>query len=840
MAKRPVEDGEDEGATSKRSRNNSSLRPVSRAIAPSVSLPDQIDVDAAIQLRKTEILSLHRAINQGRKSTNTRAWQLLPRSLRRRAASHNLLRIPSRLREKARAELRASNTTAKSRSEMRRKAPERTLLGFVRRRNALTHRAARPDRRWLETHLWHAKRFRMSQDKKAQDGGAGTFGFSLAESPHQKSFRASDNQCLGKTKIHDASYTTIFHLSSTSSLKHPELATKRLQLLLHLAGAAHGWEDQWTLGTHICLTTLLQRPTGERASRAQCLYLAPLAPIRILWANRCKQQHSCYIFVHPAGEHEVQTLLSQALTAVNNETNHSSKHVTCLHQRWDVPVNIHIKKLSNAPAPTIAAGTTHTRRGKAHSINTVDSSSLEGFNIFEVQDTARSSLGNVLEPAEPSTRAEGASLRYYRHIIHERFSSYLEPVDTYRVMCFSVQDPRISFPPRAAAKESSEKYVPIKKLDELKREDVDTAKFFSYKKLPSFSKGELDRRRSKTPPGEKFLPTKADDRVPVIVIVNPHSASSLWDYTLLVPRGWGLPFWQSLMFGERRLAIGQQQLRQLHLSKGMLSFPHDWVSSRAYAKLEQRAAQERYHAWALRPPAKRVNYDRPDTYNAHPFGGMEVWYEAMNNAANAKLDSKLILMTPVLSTSWPRLLRALQKEPVCATRIRFVTLWQRRAFEAGVAIDPLPPVLSTLQQSFVPIQLVASSRGVFEIGATLHLPASLDDSRSWRLALKATKREKLQARSIIDTLECGPVTPHIGAVTTGNYSLTAGRGKAIGSISLSTWLELEKREEMLIAEAGPRQWGKCKQYERPLSHLLLVRNPHGGRVRIASASLLNT
>ncbi|WFD43273.1 ribonuclease P [Malassezia psittaci] len=780
MAKRPVEDGENEGAPSKRSRDTSSICPVRHAIAPSVSLPDQIDVDSAIQMRKTEILSLHRAISQARKSTNTRAWQLLPRSLRRRAASHNLLRLPSRLRGKARAELRASNTTPKSRSEMRRKAPERTLLGFVRRRHALAHRAARPDRRWLETHLWHAKRFRMSQDKKAQGGGPGTF-----------------------------------------------------------AGVAHGWEDHWTLGTHICPTTLLQRPTGERANRSQCLYLTPLAPIKILWVNRCKQQHSCYIFVHPAGAHEVQILLSQALTNVNKESHHSTKHATSLHQRWDVPVHITIKKLSNAPPPAIAAGTVHTRRGRAHDLNPIDSSDLEGFNIFEIRGTAKDSLGRVLVPTEPSTRAEGASLRYYRRLIHEDFSLYKELVDTYRVMCFTVQDPRITFPPHAGAEASSKKYIPLKEKDNLKREDVDTAKFFSYKKLPTFSKGDLDRRRSKTPPGEKFMPTKADDRIPVMVVATPICGSSLWDYTLLVPRGWGLPFWQSMMFAGMR-AVGQEQLRQRHLSKGILSFPHDWVSSRAYAKLEQRAAQERYRSWALRPPAKRVNYDQPETYNAHPFGGMEVWYEAMNNAAGAKLDPNHILMTPVSTTSWPRLLRALQQEPIHATRIRFVSLWQRRIFEDGVAKEPVPPVLSTLHQSFVPIQLVASSRGVFEIGATLHIPASLDDSRSWRLALNAPTREKRQARSTLDTLECSPVTPHIGAVTTGNYSLAAGRGKAIGSISLSAWLELEKREVALIAEAGPRQWGKCKQYERPLSHLLLVRNPHGGRVRVASASLLNT
>jgi hypothetical protein len=41
-----------------------------------------------------------------RTSSTQRAWQALPRHLRRRAASHDVRRVPLRLREKARAEVR--------------------------------------------------------------------------------------------------------------------------------------------------------------------------------------------------------------------------------------------------------------------------------------------------------------------------------------------------------------------------------------------------------------------------------------------------------------------------------------------------------------------------------------------------------------------------------------------------------------------------------------------------------------------------------------------------------------------------------------------------------------
>ena len=46
------------------------------------------------------------AIESAQGNSTQRAWQTLPRSLRRRAASHDVRRVPVRLREKAKAEVR--------------------------------------------------------------------------------------------------------------------------------------------------------------------------------------------------------------------------------------------------------------------------------------------------------------------------------------------------------------------------------------------------------------------------------------------------------------------------------------------------------------------------------------------------------------------------------------------------------------------------------------------------------------------------------------------------------------------------------------------------------------
>jgi len=59
------------------------------------------------QLGKNNLMSrgkLTLTLHYVRESSTHRAWQTLPRHLRRRAASHNVRRVPLRVREKARAE----------------------------------------------------------------------------------------------------------------------------------------------------------------------------------------------------------------------------------------------------------------------------------------------------------------------------------------------------------------------------------------------------------------------------------------------------------------------------------------------------------------------------------------------------------------------------------------------------------------------------------------------------------------------------------------------------------------------------------------------------------------
>ena len=278
-------------------------------------LPAQLEVESALAARSFQIKAMLSAMRNARASQTTRAWQLLPRYMRRRAASHNLLRLPKPFRAKALREMASSKTEAKTRSDLRKRDPNRTIKVAENRRRQLRQRAARPEARWLETHLWHSKRFRMTRSpddkliqkdrlnypaaaKKLSAKGLGkrpshpptsvgkdtklvasepSSGFLLAETPFMKQYRASWRSAKEKVILHDASYDAWFVLSCDCAERFDRkgkskereddeadsLARKVLARMLKRTGLAEGWGDEYSDGAMECSTVLLGKPGGR-------------------------------------------------------------------------------------------------------------------------------------------------------------------------------------------------------------------------------------------------------------------------------------------------------------------------------------------------------------------------------------------------------------------------------------------------------------------------------------------------------------------------------------------------------------------------------------------------
>jgi len=70
-----------------------------------VLVPGTVDAVNFAEARAFEINAMHTAIKNASFSLNQLSFQSLPRGLRRRAASHNVKRLPLRLREQAKKEV---------------------------------------------------------------------------------------------------------------------------------------------------------------------------------------------------------------------------------------------------------------------------------------------------------------------------------------------------------------------------------------------------------------------------------------------------------------------------------------------------------------------------------------------------------------------------------------------------------------------------------------------------------------------------------------------------------------------------------------------------------------
>ncbi|XP_035677416.1 ribonucleases P/MRP protein subunit POP1-like [Branchiostoma floridae] len=154
-----------------------------------------------LQFMEARALELNSLLHSAQRLHGPRhALQSLPRHMRRRAVSHNPKRLPRRLREvSARKMLQSLQPMLLSLQPGQEMEKSRRPRTFYRRRAA--NRRADFSRRqghvtWLETHVWHAKRFHM----------VNRWGYRLPDHPSDKSLRAAYRAMVHHCLIQDISY----------------------------------------------------------------------------------------------------------------------------------------------------------------------------------------------------------------------------------------------------------------------------------------------------------------------------------------------------------------------------------------------------------------------------------------------------------------------------------------------------------------------------------------------------------------------------------------------------------------------------------------------------------
>lgn len=92
----------------KRSQDSAARTILAQSSEKALNKNGDLDVSTFVKAREYEIKAMETSMGCSKKALSSRAFQQVPRELRRRTASHNVKRVPKRLRARARKEVSGS------------------------------------------------------------------------------------------------------------------------------------------------------------------------------------------------------------------------------------------------------------------------------------------------------------------------------------------------------------------------------------------------------------------------------------------------------------------------------------------------------------------------------------------------------------------------------------------------------------------------------------------------------------------------------------------------------------------------------------------------------------
>ncbi|KAM9353021.1 ribonucleases P/MRP protein subunit POP1 [Symphorus nematophorus] len=606
-------------------------------------MPKYITAGAFARARAAEVRAMLKAVTKTTASCHV--FGALPKHMRRRAMSHNTKRLPRRLRDVAnrmrekslQAGSKKKKEQTKSKSRKARRRHGNLLLEFNRRQRKNV---------WLETHIWHAKRFHMVKK----------WGYCLGDRPTYKCYRACYRAMSSHCLLQDLSYYCCIELqgeedkllASLSQLTSKE-AGPTFAAALSLSGRRQGSVVVYRAGQYpsqpLGPVTFLWRPRTQGSTHRQLWIWAHPTIKKDLLPELQTVCQCCEAVVPPAvpvvtPAEDVPSVEPQPEPVKTPET----KRVTGTKRKRSS------KDASGPPAKKILGDGTRspttpvTWKSSSTGI-IINDLTMEIVRYRLIGPQSHSVLAETLEAAtgcDEINKSHPSPLWWPEHCEDEnKMNLHQQQADVYHllkgiystgelpsgtVLGLTVDDPRLTLPTKKV------KALPCVKqaqdVDEEKRRElmlrgVPEPCCQSYLWEQSvrdnvtdnkISEQELNRMRSEMlVPGSRLSPTPPQGRIPILLVHQPgkqvgHEMSSWgagWD--LLLPKGWGMAFWVPLVY--RGVRIGGLNMSLKHSqNKGAPHFPHDYPDCPAGVHFQEEQEAELLDKFKRRPPAKRTNY----------------------------------------------------------------------------------------------------------------------------------------------------------------------------------------------------------------------------------------
>ncbi|WVQ79961.1 hypothetical protein IAT38_002062 [Cryptococcus sp. DSM 104549] len=726
-------------------------------------LPGMISVEKFAQTRALEIHAFQTANKAAAAQGSARAFQTLPRHLRRRAASHNPLRVPRRIRVRAAEEIDKNDRVAK---KHRRKAKARRK-GTIRdnlKRTYVFH-ARQRSKAWLSTHLWHAKRYHMTN----------IWGWRLPLTPTLKSFRPAYRKGRKEAVGWDVSHWGVVEVEGKRD--------DAVRLLGAITGGSFAG-DKFESGARAARVMLYQPDAFPRGL---------LGPAEILWhpsATPSPTTRRIWIRLHPAIFNPV----------------------------WDA-----LKVVSGRQAST--AGSSKNSRDPLQIKDL--RGELEGLEIMGPKS------GEILRRVLRLCKSEkGDKAEFFNHLGDPANVSEGTVVG---IRCY---DPRLHFPPPRLSKTEASTEIgsdgvlrakSVPPSSELASSTLWDADLREEASQPRYTKFNLDARRHKIGlPSVKLRPNSSDSRIPLILIqrsTRPPSGStpqSFNGFILLLPASWAQPLIVSLAYSGVLIG-GLNERKVQHREAGVASFPEYYGQvCEAGTEWEKAKGEEELRRWARKPPAKRIEFGSVGTRT--PW--MPDWGRTMTGinatpeelALNGTSPPSIYLLPHPFSSH-------LTPSTTPKTLLKMFN-----AFRSQRSLPPFPPSKADdlFKEAVLHVELNVLGRGSpGDMAVICGLGA--EERREWIAAYEKGGEgdELVFAGEVSELQKLGasrePEEGLIGWTTTGNISLSRGKGHALGTITLRGYLELLKAAQSPVGEHG--EWtGRT---------LVCVKNRNGRLARFA-------
>jgi ribonuclease P/MRP protein subunit POP1 len=569
----------------------------------------ELDLQSFLKSREFEIKALQDGMQKSKKALTTRAFQQVPRDMRRRTASHNVKRVPKRLQKRAKREMKEDNTPTvdpskrkpgSSRGRIRAETAKRLgiLAGKKRAMKAkgtdpagIATRAARPKIRknllndpqkpkskfrkrqihktWLPTHMWHAKRAKMTEPKNP------LWRFSVPITCTEKSYRPTHRATGARGAVAwDMSYM------STIGLEGPVDSLKKV---LEAAGLTEQglWEEKggkWRSGSRSWSGWLSREIKDERIQ---------VAPATVVW---CAQQT-----IEETVDSPKKKLIGQLFIRI---------HPSAFLETWT-----ELLRLSKLQRPSVNV---QDMRFEIGSIDITGPGSTE-------------SLLGILHPYHQSKDTQEAHAQIFKSLAGVTNAASLPPNS---LLAFSIADPRLRYPPRTVAMpKGTDEEADFALLQTLSTWPADAATTpsalfdrdlrFKATRLPA--QKSINRRKSQCRPGCYPPILTTDPPIPIMLLTSRTTTAALAQgtWTLLAPWKCILPIWYGLLHyplssGSNLRFGGLNEIRQVHFEHGVPWFPADFPGTNAGFVWEVDERLRNKAAWEKRPKGKRIEWESLD------------------------------------------------------------------------------------------------------------------------------------------------------------------------------------------------------------------------------------